>query len=767
MPLVMGHSKRYFSPQSFINCAFYSAIACLYPFLNSQLSELGLSWTQCAWINSVSALVSMAGPLCLGPLAHKLSGYKQGLVASLLLAFISCTALLFVPSVISSEHTPKMYFDCSEGVFRVEQCPNWNGQCHIYPKRPATNFSSFELVTCSYVCPDDKTPVNSSWYPINVCFHNTNEHISNLCLDVPRERIISVDASSSPEASIQFDSRFDRWPVIDSTENGNIVDRMFDGLRTCTFKPAPPLIISAKLFGSIQCRPFVPNCNIYCSVNLRHRTNGPSGSGQTRVRPPTPCHLEQGNRQQTLHLYLLFRSLVDLSLLTGHTLIEAIRIAGTNDYDAFYGGIERFWTMALPFIVWPPFCGLLSDYFVQVNAPTFAPSVVIFDGFIAITIFLVIMLPLKSTQAKETSSSTLSLSGQKVVLQPTKFRYPRTHTNQYLFYRLALVMPLVLILGTLWGLTESLTRPFYRRALQSSNFQLGMGTCFTFLVTGPFALMAKSLITGIGRMHLILLAFVFYSLRSAGTSFLIGSGNVRRWLMLPFEMMGAFTLPLAWVGITSYGQHLIKRSPNGLSYASGTTIFQTYSPHVIMQYTLNLMHFGGGRALGAAFSNIWLTMWPDVYSHWLWLTNLNQTAIDNYALESITDEESAVRVLLRLVSLISLMFGTVFFVLYHSCCFNCFIPRHEKYQSPSNQDKATKKKKFMVDKNGQTYLKLKAKSENEVYPLKSKPDKNHGKTMPPIGETTRSMVTLRDATNNGRELETSVDDYDDEFDHKI
>lgn len=150
--------------------------------MNSQLSELGLSWTQCAWINSVSALVSMAGPLCLGPLAHKLSGYKQGLVASLLLAFISCTALLFVPSVISSEHTPKMYFDCSEGVFRVEQCPNWNGQCHIYPKRPATNFSSFELVTCSYVCPDDKTPVNSSWYPINVCFHNTNEHISNLCL---------------------------------------------------------------------------------------------------------------------------------------------------------------------------------------------------------------------------------------------------------------------------------------------------------------------------------------------------------------------------------------------------------------------------------------------------------------------------------------------------------------------------------------------------------------------------------------------------------
>lgn len=127
----------------------------------------------------------MVGPLCLGPVAHKLSSYKQILVLALLLAFAASTGLLFVPSVVSSEHTPKMYFDCTEDVFRIEQCPNWEGQCHTYPKRPATNFSSFELVTCSYVCADEKTVVNSSVYPINVCFHNNdnnNNDLSNLCL---------------------------------------------------------------------------------------------------------------------------------------------------------------------------------------------------------------------------------------------------------------------------------------------------------------------------------------------------------------------------------------------------------------------------------------------------------------------------------------------------------------------------------------------------------------------------------------------------------
>lgn len=706
----------------------------------------------------MSALVSMMGPLCLGPLAHKLSGYKQTLVLTLFLSFFAATSLLFIPRVISSEHTPKMYFDCSEGVFRIEQCPDWEGQCHTYPQRPATNFSSFELVTCSYVCNDEKTPVNTSWYPVNVCFHNSNDPAS-LCLgehslrvpfesiliqkysfsDVQKERVIPTDTSVSLENSIQFDSRFDRWPAID-TENDEIVDRMFDGLRTCTFKPAPPILMSQKVFSSIQCRPFVPSCSIYCSVNLRHRTSGPV-SGQTRVRPPTPCQMVQGNRNQTFYLYLLFRCLTDLTLLTAHTLIEAIRIAKTNNYDAFYAGSERFWTMILPFIMWPPVCGVLSDYFLTKDAPIYAPPIVIFDGFIAITIFLVIMLPVDNTQNKEMSSSR-----QKIVLQPTKFRYPRSHSDQYLLYRLVLLIPLVLVLGSFWGLTDSLIRPFYRRSLRSSNCLIGFATIATFIVSALFAFMAKSVIFGIGRMHLILLAFIFYSLRCSGISFLIGSYSTKTLLLLPFEMMSAFCLPLPWIGITAYGQHLIKRSPNGLSYATGTTIFQTYSPHVIMQYTLNLVHFGGGRALGAAFGSIWLGMWSDIYTYWLWLTDLDQDAIDSYALESILSEDSALRVLLRLVSIVSLLFGLLFVCLYHSCCLNCIIPRHDL--NKSTHRRASK------DKNSQSYLKLRCKSENEVYPLKSKHEKSSTKLTPE--SVTRSMVTLRDGNN----AESMVDDDD-------
>lgn len=536
---------------------------------------------------------------------------------------------------------------------------------------------------------------------------------------------------------------------------------MFDGQSTCTFKPSPPLLMLQKVYNNIQCRPYVPNCNIYCSINLRHRT-----IGTTRVRPPTPCRMIEGNPEQTFYLYLLFRCLIDLTLLTSNSLIEAIRVANTNNYDSIYAGFERFWTIILPFIVWPPICGILSDYFNEKNADNYAPPIIIFDGFIAITMFLIIMLPLNSTQTKE---STGKINSKKlVVLQPTKFRYPRRHSNQYLLYRLAILIPMVLILGCFWGLSNTLTGSFYRHSLHSSNFLIGFATSGSFLITALFAYMAKSMISGIGRMNLILLAFIFYSLRFGGISFLATAKyQHKNWLILPFEMMSSFCLPLAWIGVTAYGQHLIKRSPNGLSYATGTTIFQTYSPHVIMQYTLCLIHFGGGRALGAAMANIWLNLWPDIYNQWLWLTDFEMKTIDNYTIESISNDDNAARILFRFSSILSLIFGLIFTCIYYSCCLNFLIKRNDPNSSLTSIFGDHSSHNHHHNDRNNHYLKLKCKSENEVYPLRNHHHhqriRSNSKTSDQLqtpAPITRSMVTLRE------NLESSVDDDDNDHHHR-
>ncbi|KAF7494726.1 hypothetical protein SSS_05652 [Sarcoptes scabiei] len=744
MSLIVSPKKYLFSSQNFINFAFYSALASLLPFLNIHLIELGLTWSECTWINLLSGLISMLGPLVLGPLAHKLSGYKQTLVLTLVLAFLSVTALLFIPGVISTEHIPKIYFDCNEGVLRIEQCPNWSGECQTYPQRSMANFSSFEIVTCSYHCVDDKTAINSSWYPISVCFHNNNDPVS-LCLDAQKEKIISKESSLTPEVSIQFDSRFDRWPIIEPNHD-LISERVFDGRQTCVFKPSPPLLMLQNVYSNIQCRPYVPYCSIYCSINLGHRSSV-IGSKSSRIRSPTFCHLIEGNPKQTFYLYLLFRCLVDLTLLTADGLIEALRIANTNNYDSIYAGIESFWTIIVPFVVWPPFCGLLSDYFGQIEVHNYAPSIIIFDGFVAIAIFLIVLLPLNSTRTTDLPKF------RQRKLQPTNFRYPRTHSNQYLLYRLSIFIPLVLILGLFWGLSETLVRPFYRIALQSSNFWIGSMYGLSFLAAALFAYKAKSLINGIGRMHLIILSFLFYALKHAGTSFIVSRRQQTAWLLIPFEMMAAFCLPLCWIGIVSYGQHLIKRSPNALSYATGSTIFQTYSPHIIMQYTLILMHFGGGRALGSGLLNIWLNLWPSFYKNWIWLSDFDRKNMENFPTDSLLNEETAARVLLRLSAILSLIFCIFFVFLYHSCCLNFIIERR-------NRSAATPMiSNFSKEKNS-NYLKLKSRSENEVYPLrssgssvkkKSNENQNHFRKEP----ITRSMITLRE------NLESSIDGDDD------
>lgn len=568
---------------------------------------------------------------------------------------------------------------------------------------------------------------------------------------MPRERVIPTDVSLSRDESIQFDSHLDRWPLLDSPTVDDTIGRLFEGRKTCTFKPAPPLLISHKLFGAIsgehfstiQCRPMMTTCRIHCSVNLKHRINGISG---TRVRPPTPCYEEQGNRRQTLYLYLLFRCLLDLSLLTSHTLLEALRVANTNNFDSLYAGSERFWSLLFPFVLWPPLCGVLSDYFRQIDAPNYSPQIVIFDGFVAIATFLVVMLPLGANSTKNHDGA----GSQRAALQPTAFRYPRTHSSRYLAYRMALFVPLVLVLGSLWGLTDTIVRPFYQSALHASHFLLGLATTCTFVVGALFIYVSGAVVSGVGRVHLLLLAFVFYALKCAGISFLVGTS--RRYLLLPFEMMTAFCLPIAWVAVTAYGQHLIKRSPNALSYATGTTIFQPFSPHVIMQYTLGLVHFGGGRALGGAFGSIWLSTWPDTYPQWLWLTNLNQTAIDNYAIESIVSDDMAVRIMLKLVALVALACAALFFVLYHSCCVHWFFPKNTKYDTAPDTPTGPHGNGRAKHSSGD-YSKLRTRSENEVYPLKSASGKAGSNSR--LSETTRSMVTLREPA---RQLETSVDD---------
>ena len=453
--------------------------------------------------------------------------------------------------------------------------------------------------------------------------------------------------------SIKFDTRFDRWPAIETLQD-DIIERMFNGLPTCTYQPAPPLIVNQKLYDNLQCRPFVHNCNVYCSVEMQHRKKSSSGK-EIVMRPPTPCTIETGDTKKTFYSYLAIRSLADLALFTAYTLLDALAIALTNDFDSIYGGMPKLWAIMIPLIAWPPICGQLVDFFSMASAPNYAPPIIVFDGLILITVFMVVAMPLNPTGLIAKSiSQTIGQNAPFVKTKP----YPRTHQNSKSALAIFIILfPLILILGTMWGLLETFLHPFYVN-MGSNKLALGLTFTETFLTAAPFIVIAKSLINGVGRVHLIILAFIFYALRLAGISYLL----YPRWLIVPFEMMESFSLPIAWIGITSYCHHLIKRGPSAASFASGA-IFQKSSPHIILQYSLNIVHFGGGRALGAVIGGVWLSLWPEYHNFWYWLSDLDIDYADDHIIQ-----DDAFRVLLRLAAIISASIGLIFLITYNICC---------------------------------------------------------------------------------------------------
>lgn len=301
---------------------------------------------------------------------------------------MSFTSLLFVPRVLRTPRHPHLVFDCTNSQLRMESCANWQSNCALKPKLPAIgNYSNFSLTKCKYVCSSSggtsagttgqqeprppATPYNGSWYPLHVCFSSASEGSTCLLHDPALAdtgsawtKIQSPPPPSSQSASgrtkvhsvgdpvrfdvIDFDSRFDRWPVVS-----------LKGESDCVFQTLAPLILDHKSYDSITCRPFVQNCVIHCKVNLLHRPN----SDRSISKPPAPCLDVTGDPVVTFYAYLVVRSFADLFLFVAFCLLDGLAVTLTNNYDCLYAGSGRAVSTVLPLVLFPVLTGFLLDYY--------------------------------------------------------------------------------------------------------------------------------------------------------------------------------------------------------------------------------------------------------------------------------------------------------------------------------------------------------------------------------------------------------------------
>lgn len=709
---------------SLIQFPFYSAIGCLVPFLTAHMNDIGLTASESALINAAGGLATLAGALIFGPLTHRYRKYTLMISVMLLLSTLTFTALLFVPRVIRTPKHAQIVFDCTNGNLLVEKCQNWHSNCDVHAKRLASgNFTNFSLYQCRYVCGPNSTisPIPKS--PIQVCFESSSE--GTTCMDsmdsffkpLPTSTTLSPSMDIPPMSSefspipdhkplepIQFDSRFDRWPLLDIRTNifGTGGTTPF-----CSFRSNEAIIIKSQTYQSINCRPAQPACTTQCKVDMVHRAH-------SVLTSPLPCYRVSGDSVITFWSYLAARCVADFCLFTGFALMDALSITLTNDFDSIYGRISKTIAISFPMIGWPAGVGALVDYFsIITQRPDYSPVFVIYNGLILITIIMLVCFPVRPlinmdtdplvsyTSLSQTSltaigSSSNSISrhgtgGNNTVSNGHKSSTSkissRNHLpsllddgppkmslkNKFIFTSL---LPFILLLASFWGLLFTWLSAYYLEQ-GISKLWLGLGTSMAFASFAPFALVIKPLTDGIGRVHLIVLGFVFYAIRLSGISFL----HQPRWTLIPFQCMEAFTLPLAWIGITSTMHRLI---PSNNS-----------STHLWTHFMLIILHFGVGRMTGAVGWFFWLQDWEENNNRWDWL-------IYDWPLIKIAAnyDLSSYRLLLRLCAIIAAVSAIVVLFCYHLCCRYPRRRRFSEFSSRSLSPDSEAWKKNESKKNG-------------------------------------------------------------------
>lgn len=531
---------------------YFASIGCLTPFLTSHMRYLGFSLTEISFINAVSAFFSLIGPMLFGTFAERRSRYKSTTVFCIFVGALAYIAISFVPRFDKLNYRPLVDFDCTAGL-RVERCVNWVTCSEALDV--GDNLTKVKLSDCHYQCA--KSGHFTPTYPLHICFQGDN---GNMCVVYDEER--------NDTSLTEFESQLMAWrfeeiaadpnhttvltgssDVIDVIPDDNEEDVPRAHVSMCNFKPTGPINFGGKHYDTITCRPKVAECSIHCKVSFL--SNGVSVH-------PRSCEEAFGNPNTTFWVYLVLRSIGDLCLLTTICLLDAITIWSTIDYEGAYGRIH-VWA-ALGMAALAPLSGTLLDLHSGMHGRAdFSLCAYLAAAFSMISITLIVIWPIHRQKSSHFQQA----------LTPTK-------EVKFCSFEMVIFLAIIIILGTQWSVMYTFL-PWLTEDIGCSFMLIGLGVTLMFGFSVPFLLISKNMIRNIGKANLLVFSMLFYFTRFAGVTFV-----TNRWWTLPFALMGSFTLCMMWIAAVAYGQIL---APPGYS--------------LIMQYLLNMLHFGIGRGIGS------------------------------------------------------------------------------------------------------------------------------------------------------------------------
>ncbi|CAG7728467.1 unnamed protein product [Allacma fusca] len=489
---------------------YYGAMAAILPYLTIHMLAIGISISETAIIYGVLPFTSFVGPPLIGFLADKLGQYKAVLIIATFSNAFFHSMLLAVPHYREVDLEASVHLQWNPTSNFALLKPEFHDHCEAFMNyfedaKPA-NLST-QILRCFeedfQAMPSDSSPL------FDTLIDNSNEsHIGHYIAG----EFCRLDKSTN--GLLQFicsESDLGSDADLDKVDEGLNMDVTFfpEKLRNCSITVTSPF--AHKLNASM----------ITCRTDLAIDT------GITRII---------GNNTITFWMYFLVRIVATIFMSSCFSLLDATTLAIVKKNTNSEYGAERIWTV-LGTAAISPIAGLLVDWFSQDKPETdysaaFYVSNVLF--FLNVLSYFVIKLE---------------------VDKPEK-NFATDAKQLFLYPEVVVFLVMIFILGNMWGFVESYLFVFLKDELDAPNYLLGL-TLTTGSLTGvPFLWGAEKIVAKIGRVNVIVIAFVTYFVRFIGYSYVLSP-----WWCFPFEALEAFTYHLMWAAAATYCSIL---APKGL-----------------------------------------------------------------------------------------------------------------------------------------------------------------------------------------------------------
>lgn len=498
---------------------YYGALGCIWPFLTLHMQQLGLTLEEMAVINMILPFAAASVKPLTGVVADKTGKYKHILVFLYICTCTAFTSLLLVPQVetngaasdtvsfqCSAKQSHLVWQSCSE-----ENCRN-TGERH--------EWTSIKLQNCVYQC-ENATNI----YSPHLCFHRNGNESECIVYNSTRERVVP---------DIQFQVRADGGVSVDKGCALSLSNYELDG----------------QAFSSVICN---TGCAVVCSANVStpHYENVTMDPPLGQCADWTPL-----SSSYTFWLYLMLRLVAEVMLSSCYPITDAINLNLTSRFGGHFGQQILFGIFSLG--VFAPITGLIVDYVSEgKDYVDFSPCFIMFDILMALSMVIVIIMPVKITVQPQ-KSMTKGLA--------------RLCTNPVL----VTIFIVSTILGTMWGYMEIFLY-LYLRGLGASRLLIGLTQLVSVIPAIPLLYKSRWVLEKCGNANILIAAFFVYSIRCIGYAYMIDP-----WWSLLQESTRVVSLYLARLAFTMEAN---KWAPPELIVTTQSLVF--------------LLHFDVGRGIGS------------------------------------------------------------------------------------------------------------------------------------------------------------------------